>query len=134
MKFKTPFAIDIILLLLIVGSSYSFMFSVSYLRGVKSVYINTTSIPHHQKTIPEMIVTIAHNNNVNIATAIRIANCESKLGKYKTNWEGSTAKGVYMFTDKTWKNYCTGDVMNDYDNISCFIKLYNKHKSWWKCK
>jgi len=77
---------------------------------------------------------IAEENNFDVATALRIADCESKTGKYKYNWEGSSAKGIYQFTDKTWKNYCDGDVMNDEDNIRCFIRLYNKHLSWWKCK
>ena len=30
-------------------------------------------------------------------TALRIATCESRMGKYKTNWSGSSAKGVYMY-------------------------------------
>ena len=33
------------------------------------------------------------------------------MGKYKTNWSGSSAKGVYMFIDRTWEYYCEGDVM-----------------------
>ena len=66
-------------------------------------------------------------------TALRIAECESQYGKYKENLEGSSAKGIYQFTDSTWKNYCYGDVMNDYDNINCFLKLYPDHKDWWVC-
>lgn len=72
-------------------------------------------------------------NNFDEEVAVRIAKCESQLGKYKTNWQGSSAKGVYMFIDKTWANYCDGDVMNDRDNINCFIKLYNKYPHWWLC-
>lgn len=64
---------------------------------------------------------------------LRIAECESQYGKYPYNWEGSSAKGVYMFTDKTWEHYCEGDVLNYKDNIKCFIKLYLQHKSWWAC-
>lgn len=81
-----------------------------------------------------MIVTLAQNNGFNVATAIRIANCESELGKEKINKQGSSAKGVYQFVDRTWKHYCSGDVMSDYDNIMCFIKLYKQHPSWWSCK
>lgn len=96
--------------------------------------IDTTPVPHHEKTTAELIVTLAQNNNFNVATAIRIANCESKLGTQKINNQGSSAKGVYMFIDKTWSKYCDGDVMNDYDNIMCFIKLYKQHPTWWSCR
>lgn len=96
--------------------------------------IDTTPVYHHEKTTAELIVTLAQNNNFNVATAIRIANCESKLGTQKINKQGSSAKGVYQFIDRTWSKYCEGDVMNDYDNISCFIKLYKQHPGWWSCK
>jgi hypothetical protein len=64
--------------------------------------------------------------------AFTIAKRESQMGKYKVNWEGSSAKGIYQIIDKTWKNYCVGDVMNDSDNIDCFLKLYPVHPNWWK--
>ncbi len=70
---------------------------------------------------------------VDTKTALRIAKCESQMGKYKINWSGSSAKGVYQFIDKTWEHYCDGDVMNDEDNIICFMKLYENNKNWWLC-
>jgi hypothetical protein len=70
---------------------------------------------------------------VDTETALRIGDCESKMGKYKTNWSGSSAKGVYQFIDKTWEHYCEGDVMNDEENIICFMKLYEEHSEWWEC-
>lgn len=55
-------------------------------------------------------------------------------GKYLYNWEGGSAKGIFQFTDRTWANYCEGDVLNQTDNIKCFLEVYPKHKDWWKCK
>ena len=66
-------------------------------------------------------------------TAIRIANCESKMGKYKVNWEGSSAYGLFQFMPKTFNAYCKGDIKNNYDQIRCFLELYPKYPSWWKC-
>lgn len=85
-------------------------------------------------TISEKIIAIASENNFPVATAIRIAKCESQLGKYKKNWEGSSATGLYQFMPTTWKENCKGDINNDTDQINCFIKLYPKHRSWWQCK
>jgi hypothetical protein len=70
---------------------------------------------------------------VNVATALRIADCESKTGTQLFN-PNSSAKGIYQFIDKTWANYCEGDVLNADDNIKCFVKLYSTHPEWWQCK
>lgn len=77
------------------------------------------------------IEVLAPQYGVDVEVAMKIAERESQFGKYKTNWEGSSASGVYMFTSSTWNNYCSGDVMNDKQNIECFMKLFNDHKSWW---
>ena len=76
----------------------------------------------------------ASEYGVDVNTALRIATCESQMGKYKNNWSGSSAKGVYMFIDRTWKYSCEGDVLNDEDNVKCFMELYNKYPSYWECK
>ena len=62
-----------------------------------------------------------------------IAFCESSFNPLATTELGS-AKGVYQFIDKTWANYCEGDVMNYKDNVDCFLILYEAHPSWWECK
>jgi len=66
--------------------------------------------------------------------AVSIAVCESQLGKYKENWEGSGAYGLYQFKPKTWKHFCKGDIESDDDQIQCFIQLYNKYPHYWECK
>lgn len=87
-----------------------------------------------QESTKDLIIRLSTENDFNVQTALRIAECESQYGKYKFNWEGSSAKGIYQFTNRTWNNYCEGDVLNDYDNIMCFLKLYQKHSNWWSCR
>lgn len=86
-----------------------------------------------QGTIESLIAHYSDIYNFNLDTALRIADCESKTGKYLYNFSGSSAKGIYQFTDATWRNYCKGDVLNADDNIKCFMQLYNKHPQWWEC-
>jgi hypothetical protein len=64
----------------------------------------------------------------------RIATCESQLGKYRTNWEGSGAEGLLMFKPATFDWACEGDIKNDVDQILCFNKLYPKYPHYWECK
>jgi soluble lytic murein transglycosylase-like protein len=85
-----------------------------------------------EPTTKEIIKTLAPYYDVDVETALRIAECESQFGTYNYNWEGSSAKGVYQFIDSTFANYCDGDVLNEKDNITCFMKLYNKFPHWWK--
>jgi len=65
---------------------------------------------------------------------IRIATCESQLGKYRQNWEGSGAEGLLQFKKITFSNYCSGEINNDIDQILCFNELYPIHPEWWACK
>lgn len=92
-------------------------------------------LPYHSNASTEiMIRQMADFYGVVPDKAINIAWCESKLGKYEYNFTGSSAKGLYQFIDKTWENYCNGDVLNEVDNARCFMKLYNKYPHWWECK
>lgn len=75
----------------------------------------------------------ARKYGVSEATALRIARCESSYDPTARN-KYSSAKGIYQFIDKTFKNYCQGDVMNYKDNIECFMKLYSKYPGYWECK
>ena len=85
-------------------------------------------------TTEQMVREMAIEYGVNPDTAVRIANCESKMGKYKYNLSGSSAKGLFQFIDNTLANYCEGDVLNNEDNARCFMELYPKYPSWWSCK
>ena len=84
-------------------------------------------------TITETITRISTEENFDPIVAIRIAKCESQLGKYKKNWEGSSATGLYMFMPNTFSHYCSGTIESDIDQIRCFIRLYYKHSGWWEC-
>ena len=55
-----------------------------------------------EPTTTEKIIELSKEHNFDTETALRIAECESQLGKYQVNWEGSSAKGVYMFMPKTF--------------------------------
>lgn len=70
---------------------------------------------------------------INQDTAVRISKCESRLNPLAKN-PYSSAKGIYQFIDKTWSNYCEGNVFNQSDNIKCFMKLYKKYPTWWECR
>lgn len=96
---------------------------------------NLTLIPlSSPNPIEATIRHYADEYGVDVETSLRIADCESQMGKYKHNWEGSSAKGIYMFIDRTWAYYCDGDVLNDEDNVKCFMKLYEENKEWWECR
>jgi hypothetical protein len=101
-------------------------------QGLSGVSTSTLDIVFEDTE--DLITRLSTERGFDVNVALKIADCESKTGKYKTNWQGSSAKGIYMFTDRTWENYCDGDVMDDYDNIRCFLNLYRKHPSWWACR
>ncbi len=69
-----------------------------------------------------------------VPTAKRIATCESQMGKYRKNWQGSLATGLFQFMPRTWNAYCEGDIESDIDQIKCFNKLYKLHPEWWECR
>jgi len=88
---------------------------------------------HNNATITEAIINYSIDNNINYEISLRIADCESKMGKYKVNFEGSSAYGLYQFMPKTFNAYCQGSIENDIDQIKCFTKLYKKYPHWWEC-
>jgi hypothetical protein len=94
----------------------------------------TSTIEVIYESKKDLIVRLAKEKGFNVNTALVIAECESQYGLFDYNLQGSSAKGIYQFTDRTWKHYCSGDVLNSYDNIYCFINLYERHPNWWACK
>lgn len=95
--------------------------------------------PHHShkieatQTKADVVGMIAKKSieaQIDPILSLRIAFKESSYNPIAKN-KVSSAKGLYMFIDKTWKSYCTGDVYNAEDNLTCFLKLYPKHPDWW---
>lgn len=84
-------------------------------------------------TVEEEIVALANEYGVNPNDALRIAECESNTGTNLFNGV-SSAKGIFQFINNTWANYCNGDVLDQTDNITCFMELYNNNPNWWQCK
>ena len=101
----------------------------------KEVQSVTTSLPvASNATLEQAIINYSIDNNINYNISLRIAECESKMGKYKYNLQGSSAYGLYQFMPKTFNTYCQGDIESDLDQIICFTKLYKKYPHYWVCK
>ena len=82
------------------------------------------------KTIQEKIIEMSIEYGVDTQTALDIAKCESQFDPLAKN-PNSSAKGIYQFIDSTWEERCSGDVLNEDDNIKCFMELYNKYPHYW---
>lgn len=78
-----------------------------------------------------MIAKKSVEHGISPILALQIAFKESSFNP-KAHNPSSSAKGLYEFTDGTWKNYCKGDVYNAEDNLNCFLTNYPTHKSWWR--
>ena len=101
----------------------------------KEVQSVTTSLPvASNATLEQAIINYSIDNNINYEISLRIADCESKMGKYKYNLQGSSAYGLYQFMPKTFYSLCQGDIESDIDQIICFTKLYKKYPHYWVCK
>lgn len=71
---------------------------------------------------------------VDIETAVRIAECESSLNPNAANNQ-SSAKGLYQFTDPTWKWIgAEGHQFDVEENIKQFMIWYPQYPGWWECK
>ena len=85
-------------------------------------------------TVIALITLLAPQYGVDTQEALAIAECESQYGKYEYNWEGSSAKGVYQFTDTTWWYIeAEGSQLNEFENIKQFMIWYPVHPEWWEC-
>jgi hypothetical protein len=103
-------------------------------ENVTTSQIEPPALIVEQESVRDMIVRLSLDGKVPTDTALRIADCESKMGTQMEN-PNSSAKGVYQFIKQTWLYACGGgDVMNNELNVKCFLKLYPEHPEWWECK
>lgn len=105
--------------------------TVSAMPSEATEYATKPDCPENH--IPCLIHKYSHKYGVDTDTALRIADCESSMGK-NTHNPTSTAKGVYMFLDSTWEYTGGGDVLNERENIERFMMYYLDNKHWWVCK
>lgn len=76
----------------------------------------------------------AREYSVDEQTALRIARCESGYNPNAAN-PNSTAKGLYQFTDPTWRWIgAKGHQFDAEENIRQFMIWYKKYPTWWECK
>jgi hypothetical protein len=88
----------------------------------------------HEPTIEERIEREAVRYGVDPVAAVTIAGCESSLNQYAEN-DHSTAKGLYQFTDKTWRYIkAEGHQFDADENIKQFMIWYPVHPEWWMCE
>ena len=88
-----------------------------------------------REEVKQEIIKQAKYHNVNVETALRIGLCESQYVYNVDNWEGSGARGVYQFKDKTWKWIkAEGHQYNYKENIKQFMTYYPIYPHWWACK
>jgi len=107
---------------------------VHFERTIKEVELHNLNLKMNERLkmgVREEIIHLAGIYDFDVEIALNMAERESQFGKYNYNWEGSSAKGVYQFIDKTWKHYCEGNVLDQTDNIKCFLELYPEHSGWW---
>lgn len=86
-----------------------------------------------QDEIKTYITQEALKHGISPMVALRIANCESGYDRLVKN-QNSTATGIYQFLDSTWEHNCTGNRLDPYANVDCFMDNYIRHKDWWVCK
>lgn len=85
-------------------------------------------------TLEQKIQLRAQDAGVDPVAALRIARCESHLDPLASNLM-SSAKGLYQFTDGTWKWIgAQGTQFDEDENILQFMVWYPKHPEWWVCK
>lgn len=113
-------------------------FNMVYATETKTVYKTTTTtvqefLPPTRELVINEIIDQARASKISVSEALQIAECESNYNAFAKSTI-STSKGTFQFIDKTWKNYCTGNVYDYKANISCFMELYPKHPEWWECR
>jgi len=84
--------------------------------------------------ITELIRKYAKEYGIDENEALRIAYCESSFNPEAENWQGSTAKGLYQFTDPTWQWIgAEGHQFNAEENVKMFMTWFPVFPTWWAC-
>jgi len=78
------------------------------------------------------IEVFAEKYDVDVNVAKSVARCESQMGKFKKNWSGSSAEGLFMFMPRTFDANCNGDIKSDKDQTECFMHLFKEHPNYWE--
>lgn len=102
---------------------------------------------HNGNDIQSLIAKSAARYGVDLASAKRIAHCESTTGAnlVNTEWtapDGSHPTGVYQFTQETWFDLArqrgwpiVDERLNHQKNIDMFAWAYANGNAWrWECK
>lgn len=104
------------------------------IHSSQNFWLPATPLTYPQATIEAEIRAAANRAGLNPLKALAIAKCESNLNPLATNHQGSTAKGLFQFTDPTWKYIqAKGHQFDSLENIEQFMKWYPKHPEWWAC-
>ena len=95
----------------------------------------TTTIEIKYPTIEEVkneIEKQSAESGLNKQIALDIAFCESSF-KWDARNPNSSAKGIFQFTDPTWRWIKAKGHQFDYkENIKLFIKYYPIYPGWWE--
>ena len=82
---------------------------------------------YKNQDIKTLILEMCKEYEVNCLLAADLAEWESQLNPSAQN-PNTTAKGIYQFLDGTWEELCEGNVLDEKDNIVCFMELMSKSK------
>lgn len=85
-----------------------------------------------QEAVRQEIVIQSVKYGVDTNKSLKIADCESDFNPYAKN-PNSTAKGVFQFTNPTWKWIkATGNQFNYKENVRQFMIWYPRYPNWWE--
>lgn len=110
--------------------------------ATKWVHVAPMEYTGHQ-TIEQQIESAANVAGIDSEYAKKIAKCESGYNPSLRNWQGSTASGVFQFTEGTWRdglkwrglNWTLQDRFDADKNIDMAM-WFVKREGWgrWACK
>jgi hypothetical protein len=96
--------------------------------------LGCTAHERSKMMVTEKIIDAALLYDVDVDTALRIADCESDFD-WRAQNPNSSAKGIYQFTDTTWEWIKAEGHQFDVDeNIKNFMIWYPIYPSWWVCQ